>query len=190
MLFLPLVLGLLIACSTNSLRIPNHGVLIRRFRATDAAAVALLFHETVRGVNLGDYSLAQVQAWAPDDYLQVRDWANVCQNRFTVVAETGDEEATIAGFAELEESGHIDCFYSHKDYQRQGIGRQLYEAIEKQAESEGHPHLLVEASITAKPFFERLGFSTLSKQTVSCRGQSFINYKMEKQLGNLGKRRR
>ena len=157
------------------------GATIRRFQKGDAPAIARLFHDTVRTVNLGDYSPLQVQAWAPDD-MEFRNWAKVCADRFTLVVEM--EDGTIAGFAELEDNGHVDCFYCHKDYQRQGIGRLLYETIERQAMSTRRTSLFVEASITAKPFFERMGFSLLTEQTVSCRGQSFINFKMEKQLKN------
>ncbi|NBC65710.1 MAG: hypothetical protein GVY07_08680 [Bacteroidetes bacterium] len=40
---------------------------IRRFQPSDTNQIAQLFHETIRSVNLGDYSEKQVKAWAPDD---------------------------------------------------------------------------------------------------------------------------
>ena len=153
-------------------------ITIRRFQVADAETVARLFHDTVRTVNIQDYSRQQVEAWAPDD-LFFRDWAVVCSRRYTVVAEVA---GAIAGFGELEAKGQIDCFYCHKDYQGQGIGRRLYQAIEAQANSLGLSNLLVEASITARPFFERIGFKTVAEQTVMCRGQTFTNYVMKKIL--------
>ncbi|EGR75884.1 putative acyltransferase, partial [Escherichia coli O104:H4 str. LB226692] len=36
--------------------------------------------------------------------------------------------------------------------------------------------LTVDASITAKPFFERYGFQTVKQQRVECRGEWFINF--------------
>jgi putative acetyltransferase len=42
--------------------------------------------------------------------------------------------------------------------------------------------LFTEASITAKPFFQRMGFSVVKEQEVSRRGETFINYAMEKFL--------
>jgi putative acetyltransferase len=151
---------------------------IRTFRPEDADQIAQLFHDTVREVNCRDYSIAQVQAWAPDD-LHFRNWAEVCSTRLTYVAEAS---GLILGFGELEANGHIDCFYCHKDYQGQGVGRQIYQAIETQARELGIDRLFVEASLTAKPFFQHLGFSVLSEQQVICRGQRFINYRMEKLL--------
>ncbi|WP_236612377.1 GNAT family N-acetyltransferase [Picosynechococcus sp. NKBG15041c] len=122
---------------------------IRPFQPQDIPAIAQLFHDTVRTVNAQDYSSAQLQAWAPDD-LYFRDWHARCSAGFTYVAEAAGQ---ILGFAELSLGGHIGCFYCHKDYQRQGIGRQLYQALLVQAESLHLNALTVEASITAKPFF-------------------------------------
>jgi putative acetyltransferase len=42
---------------------------VRLFETKDAELVARLFHETVREVNVRDYSSAQVRAWAPDDIM-------------------------------------------------------------------------------------------------------------------------
>ncbi len=151
---------------------------IRQFEPQDAEQIARLFHETVRQVNIRDYSSEQVQAWAPD-HLYFRNWAAVCANRFTYVA---DERGMIVGFGELETNGHIDCFYCHKDYQRCGVGRQIYQAIEVKALELTLDCLFVEASITAKPFFQRMGFSVVKAQQVNCRGQVLINYQMEKVL--------
>ena len=102
---------------------------IRLFEAQDAEQIARLFHETVREVNVRNYSSNQVRVWAPDD-IYFRNWVEVCSNRFTYVA---DDEGVIAGFGEVETNGHIDCFYCHKNYQRCGVGRQIYRAIEAKA---------------------------------------------------------
>ena len=151
---------------------------IRLFEKKDAEKIAQLFYETVREINIRDYSKAQVQAWAPDN-IHFRDWENRCSDRFTYVA---DDKGVIAGFGELEPNGHIDCFYCHKNYQRCGVGSQIYQAIEAKALELGLKHLTTEASITAKAFFQRMGFSVVKEQEVSCRGEVFINYLMQKIL--------
>ncbi len=134
-----------------------HPMKIRIFEDQDTEKVARLFHETVREINICDYSLAQVNAWAPDN-IYFRDWRNICASRFTYVA---DDQGTIAGFGELEANGHIDCFYCHKSYQRCGVGRQIYHAIETKAIELILRVLTTEASITAKPFFQKMGFLTI-----------------------------
>ena len=151
---------------------------IRLFKAQDAGQIAQLFHETVREVSVRDYSSNQVRAWAPDD-IHFRNWIEVCSSRFTYVA---NDEDVIAGFGELELNGHVDCFYCHKNYQRCGVGRQIYQAIEAKAVELSVSRLFTEASITAKLFFQRMGFSVIKEQEVTCRGETFINYAMEKLL--------
>jgi putative acetyltransferase len=151
---------------------------IRLFETQDAEQIARLFHETVRAVNVRDYSDRQVSAWAPGD-IHFRNWAEVCSSRFTYVA---DDDGVIAGFGELEPHGHIDCFYCHKNYQRCGVGSQIYRAIEAKAVELSLSRLFVEASITARPFFQRMGFAVVKEQTVTRRGEAFINYVMEKFL--------
>ncbi|MDR8390341.1 GNAT family N-acetyltransferase [Aliifodinibius sp. S!AR15-10] len=152
---------------------------IRRFKPSDAKQVAQLFHDTVRTVNREDYSREQVEAWAPDD-INFRDWVVQCSQKYTIVAE---QNQVILGFGELESDGHIDCFYIHRDYQRRGVGRTLYQALETRAREWHVPSLKVEASITALSFFREMGFSIIKKQRVLTRGVTLTNFKMRKQLG-------
>lgn len=153
---------------------------IRLFEKPDAPQIAQLFHDTVHTINRRDYSAAQVAAWAPNN-LYFRDWTAIGTQQFTYVA---DDAGVIAGFGELERTGHIGCFYCHKDYQRRGVGRQIYHAIETKALDLGMTGLITEASITAKPFFQQLGFSIIREQEVTCRGAVFLNYAMQKSLQN------
>lgn len=150
----------------------------RQFQSSDVNQIAQLFHDTIRTVNLGDYTEQQVKAWAPDD-IHFRDWEAKCSSTYTMVAES---EGVIAGFAKLEAHGHIDCFYCHKDLQGQGIGKLLFNEIEKEARKQGLTTLFVEASITAKPFFEKMGFSVIKEQIVKTRGVEFTNFRMKKYL--------
>jgi putative acetyltransferase len=151
-------------------------VQIRLFQPEDTAQIAQLFHDTVRKVNIQNYSAAQVRAWSPDD-IYFRDWLTVCSSRFTYVATEDDK---ILGFGELESDGHIDCFYIHHHYQRQGIASQIYQAIEIKARELGLTNLFTEASITAQLFFTSRGFKIINPQQVSCRGEIFTNYLMTK----------
>jgi putative acetyltransferase len=63
-----------------------------------------------------------------------------------------------------------------------GVGGLLYEAVEREARGKGLVRLSTEASITARPFFERRGFCIVREQTVSRRGVSMTNFFMEKDL--------
>ncbi len=88
----------------------------------------------------------------------------------------------IAGFGELEADGHIARFFCHKDFQRQGVGSQILNQIEAKAKSLGLRRLFVEASLTARPFFEKRGFQTIYREEVERRGQTLIRFQMEKSI--------
>ena len=100
--------------------------------------------------------------------------------RRTLVAE---ENGEVVGFAELEEDGCLDMIYRRKDTVGRGIGKRLYRAIEHEAHSRGIERVFAEASITARPFFERLGFRVLREQVVRRRGVGLTNFMMDKKLG-------
>ena len=151
---------------------------VRRYQASDCDQVARLFHDTVHAINRRDYSPAQLEAWAPAD-IHFIDWQRRCSECQTFVA---DDDGTVAGFAQLESDGHIDCFYVHKDYQRCGVGRALVYAIAIAAGRLGCRQLFTEASLTAEPFFRSMGFEFIQRQSVSCRGQILVNCRMQRAL--------
>lgn len=153
-------------------------IAIRHFKKSDTREIMTLFYETVHEINIRDYSKEQVDAWAPIDMNYDR-WIERLSIMNTFVAESDNR---IVGFAELEESGHINCFYCHKDYQGVGVGTRLLSTIEEETHRRKILCLFTEASITAKPFFIKKGFVVLEEQTVTTRSVSFINYRMEKIL--------
>ena len=151
---------------------------IRLFEPEDTEQIAWLFHNTVRKVNIKDYSKRQVIAWSPED-VYFRDWQRVC-SRYIYVAEKDNK---ILGFGELEPNGHIDGFYVHYQHQRQGVGSEIYRAIEAKARELNLNSLYAEASITAKAFFVSRGFKVIQQQQVICRQEKFVNYLIVKVLG-------
>lgn len=155
-------------------------MILRGFELRDTEGVARLFHDTIRIVNRRDYTQQQVEAWAPTD-IHFRNWADYCRSRYTLVAE---KDGLIVGFGELEANGHIDHFYVHHQFQRQGVGSSIYTALEREARQLGLLRLFTESSITAKAFFKGMGFQLIREQTVACRGQVFSNCVMEKWLSN------
>lgn len=152
---------------------------IKPYKKSHAPGVVNLFYDTVRSVNLADYSPQQVAAWAPE-IPDPEAWHRRMASRTTLVAEENDE---VVGFAELEESGHLDMFYLRRDAIGRGFGSRLYEAVESEARALSVGRISTEASITARPFFRRQGFQVLQEQTVWRGGVGLTNFVMEKPLG-------
>lgn len=152
---------------------------LRPYRPEDARALLALFRDTIRRVSSRDYDADQVRAWASDD-IDPAAWARRFEGRFVVVAEL---ESSPAGFAEMGPDGHVDRFYVAADRQRRGVGRAMLGALVAEARRRGIPRLAAEVSITARPFFESLGFTALARQVVACRGVELVNHRMERILG-------
>ena len=62
------------------------------------------------------------------------------------------------------------------------MGTQILECLEAKAKDLGINKIFTEASITAKPFFERHKFIIIKKQEVERRGQKLFNFAMEKNI--------
>ncbi|MFY9224800.1 MAG: GNAT family N-acetyltransferase [Blastocatellia bacterium] len=154
---------------------------IRPYKLSDTKEIMQLFYDTIHNINIKDYSLEQVRAWAPSQ-IDEQKWQERLISRMTYVVEANEK---ILGFSELETNGHIDCFYSHKDYQGKGVGSLMIKNIESQAKLLKINKLYAEVSITAKPFFQHHGFQILNAQQVSLRGQTLTNYLMEKYLSYI-----
>jgi putative acetyltransferase len=129
-------------------------------------------------VNRQDYSEEQVRAWAPG-VPDPEEWHARMAGRRTLVAEEGGE---VVGFAELEDDGHLGMLYVRRDAVGRGVGQRLYRAVEREGRGRGLRQIFTEASITARPFFERQGFRVVRERTVSRRGVSMTNFAMEKPL--------
>ena len=150
----------------------------RPYAATDLDSLIALFQTAVRSLAGVEYTLEQVLAWAPDATPQ-DPWRVRLAASSTWVATSGDRTA---GFISLEWDGRIDMLYVHPDFQRGGVASMLLRRLEASAEARGLDRLFTEASITAKPFFERWGFRVIAAQEVIRRGQTLANFAMERRL--------
>ena len=147
------------------------------YQPGEAAALAELFYRTVHAVCTGDYTPAQLDAWA-DGKVDVAAWDKSFLRHDTLVARMNGE---IVGFADLD-GGYLDRLYVHKDHQRQGVATALVLALEGLAVSRGERYMTTHGSITARPFFEKLGYRVIREQQVERKGLLLTNFVMEKAL--------
>jgi len=149
---------------------------IRRYDAANLDAVIGVFLRSVREVASRDYDAGQIAAWAQAD----RDvWSRRRLERPTWVALLDD---VIAGFIDLEGNGHIDMLFVDPANQRKGVASALLDTVENAARGQRLAVLDTDASITARPFFEKHGFQVVRSQDVALRGQRLTNFRMEKHL--------
>jgi len=156
--------------------VPPDRLFVRPYQTTDLDAVIEIFLRAIREVAVKDYDRAQVDAWAQVDR---GVWARRRLSRPTWVAVIDQERV---GFTDLEPDGHLDMMFVHPAHQAIGVATLLLATVEAAATARGINRLSTEASLTARPFFERRGFSVLASQRVEKRGQFLTNFRMEKTL--------
>ena len=145
---------------------------IRKYIKTDLPQMAELFYNTVHSINTADYSEKEINAWATGK-IDFEKWDKAYNESYTLVA---DDNGIIAGFGNIYSSGYLDMLYVHKDYQHRGIASEICLGLENKFNVN---KITVNASITAKPFFEKRGYKVLHKQTVKRNEVNIINYVME-----------
>ena len=151
---------------------------VRPYAAADLEALITVFRNSVRIVARRDYTLEQVLAWAPD-VIDPQGWPARLAASSTWVAALGDRAL---GVISLEWDGHLDMLFVDPDFQGRGVASTLLDRLESSAEARGLVRLFTEASITAKPFFERRRFRVIGAQTPIRRGQVLVNFRMERRL--------
>ena len=147
---------------------------IRKYKTSDCARFAELFYNTVHTVNAADYSPKQLNAWASGN-IDLEEWNSSFLEHYTITAVEND---TIVGFGDIDKTGYLDRLYVHRDYQNRGIATAICNKLEK---AFGNGKITTHASITAKPFFIKRGYTTVCKQQVIKNGVALINYVMKKQ---------
>jgi putative acetyltransferase len=152
--------------------------MIRRYRESDVETVAELFTESVHRLGRAYYDEAQLAAWAPRPPDVVR-WRHRLASLNTLVAESN---AHLVGFIAYERNGHIDLLFVSLEHARRGVASELYAHAEADLIAGGIAELFTEASLVARPFFERRGFRVIEEQFIERQGVKLRRYDMRKTL--------
>ncbi len=151
-------------------------IVIRDYIESDAEALWELFFNTIRNINRRDYSQSQVEAWATDS-LDSEYWTARMNGLSPFVAEIN---GVIVGYTDLQSDGLIDHFFCHHEYQGQGVGKALMNHVLEAGRSRGIHRYYSEVSITARPFYEHLGFHFVKEKIAEINGQKLKYNLMEK----------
>ncbi|MGY5779152.1 GNAT family N-acetyltransferase [Rhizobium sp. LEGMi135b] len=157
--------------------VPQDRFSVKRYEPSDARATIDIFLRAIREVASKDYSPAQIAAWAKVDDPEI--WAQYRASRPTWLAKDG---STPIGFTDLKSDGCLDMMFVSPDYQGKGVAGLLLATVENAARKQGFQRIFTEASLTARPFFERKGFVVVTAQQVEKRGQILSNFLMEKTI--------
>jgi len=150
--------------------------MIRIFQHGDHAAVAEIFTAAVHEIASKVYTPEQILAWSARE-VNYEHWKKRYELKRPFLGIVGGE---VAGFLELDPDGHIDCAYVNPKFQRRGVVTELVEHAVATCFDLGISRVYVEASICAKPMFEKIGFQTMGEFFVGVRDVRLLNYRMEK----------
>lgn len=153
-------------------------ITVREFQPVDAPALREVFESAIHGTARRDYTRLQVDTWAPRDHDPVA-WAARMKGILPFVALV---DGRIAGYADLQTSGHIDHFYVAAEAGGQGVGGRLMLRILAQAETLELAELTSHVSLTAQPFFAHFGFEVVEHRVFDVRGVEMRNAAMRKPL--------
>lgn len=151
---------------------------IRPYQPSDATGLSALYEASVRALGACDYSAAQVEAWASLTPSAESLADRMTDGRIRLVAFTDE----VAGFIDVEADGHIDLLYVAPAAAGLGVARLLLETAEALAPVSGASRLYAEASETARPVFERLGYSVVARRDFEVAGVPIHNWAVEKPL--------
>jgi putative acetyltransferase len=152
---------------------------VRHYAASDLAAVVSLFQRSVREVACRDYSPAQIAVWAPEPPDLAAWSARLSMSDGVFVAEKYNE---IVGFARITDEGYIDLLFVDPAFQGQGVAHSLCDRTILWVSGRDVSRLTAEVSITAKSFFERVGFRVVRAQEVERQGVRLRNFFMERNI--------
>ena len=151
---------------------------LRPFLPEDTPLLADIFRASVEQLTEEDYTPAQQDAWAAE----ADDLESFAERLGKHLALIATMEGSPVGFISLDAPTEIGLFYVHPAAAGQGVGRMLCDAVEKLSTSRRVPHLLVDASDTAREFFERRGFTPQQRNSVSVGNEWLSNTTMKKTL--------
>lgn len=151
---------------------------LRPFLPADAMALRELFAQSIEELTQDEYDEDQRVAWA-SAAMDADAFRQRLAQMLTLVVHV---EGEYLGFAALQDNKTIDMLYVHPYYAGEGVGTALVSALEKIAAARGASELSVDASDTAEPFFERLGYVPVQRNSIPRDGQWLSNTTMSKRL--------
>ena len=150
-------------------------IIIEKYDAIMIQELWDVYFTSIRMICCNDYSREQIEAWAPEsfDINLFKDKMNKL-NPFVAVLD-----GKVIGYADLQESGLIDHFFVHGEFQGKGAGKKLMESI--LVKGNNYPKLYSHVSHTAKPLYLKYGFSVSKVKNEEVRGVQIENNLMVKE---------
>ena len=150
--------------------------MIRNYEHGDHEEIAKIFPEAIHQIASEYYTEEQCLAWSEKEPNPLH-WEKRCAKKKPFVYLI---KGAVVGFIELDPDGHIDCLYVHPNAKRKGIASALIQHVLGVCNEQRIETIYVEASLCARPVFEKIGFKVVEKQEIMIKEETLINYRMER----------
>ena len=149
---------------------------IRRAEPAEASIIGPLVQRAIRARNAADYDPAIIEMmcanFASDKFLE-----RMAERDVFAAVKDGNIVGTVS-FSPPR--AKLYSLFIEPSVQRAGVGRRLVHHIEQHAKGLGCTDLQLSAAITARPFYERLGYDTVKFEERINDGSTWL---MRKRLG-------
>jgi putative acetyltransferase len=156
---------------------------LRPFLPADVIVLAEIFRASITDLTSEDYSEAQQEAWAASAEDEAAFSARLGK-QLTLVATM---QGSPVGFASLAGNEKLDMLYVHPGVAGHGVAAMLADALEKLAAARGAKKLTVDASDTARGFFEKRGYVPQQRNSISVGDEWLANTTLTKTFAAQGK---
>ena len=148
---------------------------IRKGKLQDAKELSVLRKATIRSTNKHDYTSAQIARWSKR--WNTKDFVKIHDQLLLYVAV---EEGKIIGYAEImkDTPAEMGGLYVHKDFVRKGVGTKLMQKIHGAVQKMGVHRFSLRSSITAKDFYEKLGYRVIALKKNRRTGNEYLMEKL------------
>jgi GNAT superfamily N-acetyltransferase len=169
---------------------------IRRFRAEDAMAVAMLYGRAVRIGAAGAYPRVALEAWGTPrrslrffrnrmlptwTFVAVTDGGVAARARFRGAGQGGSHGAggeLVLGFTEIMQDGHVRMLFTDPAATRRGLAGRLLRHALAHARTHGITRFDTDASRLSRPVFTRNGFRATGHRLRAIAGARLLTTRM------------
>lgn len=151
---------------------------MRPFMVADTPRLQDLFAQSIEELTQDDYDEDQRLAWM-SRAVDAEAFAERLSANVTILVDLDGE---ILGFGSLKDNKEIDMLFVHPYAVGQGVGSALLDALERLAGARGAQSLSVDASDSAREFFEHRGYAAVRRNSVPIDGVWLSNATMTKPL--------
>lgn len=156
--------------------------IIRKTKLEDMKSVEGAHRRSILEICSKDYSADQIEKYAEVKYTS-DIWENSINNEYHISVEVdGNIEGMCHAKVCENGDGEIVGLYFTKKIAGQGLGRKVVEMAFEYLSSFKPKKIILTGTITAKGFYETMGFVEIEKKQVNLRGALIDCFQMEKKL--------